>query len=131
MTIEIIRPPKARVFHHIERGKLRLLPGRKYRKTDQTPRLRLIPGRSFCTRSKSAGMVQAEYLSLAELAVYASVCRNTLTKWLACGMPCYRVDRCIRVKKSDFDQWFRQFRSGTGSQDLDTLWSQILEEVQQ
>ena len=74
--------------------------------------------------------ISPEYLSLRDLAVYSGVCRNTLLKWLEYGMPCYRVDRCIRVKKSDFDQWFRQFRIGTESQDLDTHWNQVLEEVQ-
>jgi len=72
-----------------------------------------------------------EYLSLKQLSAYSGVSRNTLTKWLGYGMPCYRVDRCIKFKKSDFDQWFRQFRIGAESQDLDTHWRQVLEEVQQ
>ena len=73
--------------------------------------------------------ISPEYLSLKDLAVYSGVCRNTLLKWLEYGMPCYRVDRCIRVKKTDFDHWMQQYRRGTESQDLDSLWSQVLEEV--
>jgi excisionase family DNA binding protein len=129
MTLEIIRTPKTRVFRHIERGKLRLLPGRKYRTTDQTPRVRLIPGRSFCSRSKSAGRGQAEYLSYAELAVYASVCVNTLKKWTDLGMPVYQVGGVLRVKRTEFDAWMLQFRNGTKSTDLKTVFDQVMEEV--
>lgn len=74
-------------------------------------------------------MMTPEYLSMADLAAYASVSRNTLKKWLACGMPCYRVGGCLRVKKSEFDAWMRQFRSGTESINLDSVWSQVMEEV--
>ncbi len=73
--------------------------------------------------------IYPEYFSLKDLAVYSGVCRNTLTKWLHYGMPCYKVDRCIRVKKSEFDDWMQQYHSGTESQGLDSLWSQVLEEV--
>jgi hypothetical protein len=44
-------------------------------------------------------------------------------------MPVYRVGRCVRVKRSEFDQWMQQFRDGTESQDLDSIWVQVLEEV--
>jgi excisionase family DNA binding protein len=74
-------------------------------------------------------MMSPEYLSLADLATYASVSRNTLKNWLACGMPCYRVGRCLRVKKGDFDAWMQQFRNGTESADLDVIWHQVMEEV--
>jgi excisionase family DNA binding protein len=73
--------------------------------------------------------IAPEYLSLNDLAVYASVSKNTLKKWLDCGMPVYRVGRCIRVKRAEFDQWMQQFRDGTESRDLDAIWAQVLEEV--
>ena len=73
--------------------------------------------------------VDPEYLSLTDLAAYASVSKNTLKMWVTCGMPVYRVGRCVRVKRSEFDQWMQQFRHGTDSQDLDAIWAQVLEEV--
>jgi hypothetical protein len=69
-----------------------------------------------------------EYLSLTALGVYASASRNTLNKWLAYGMPCYRIGRCKRVKRSEFDVWMKQFRIGA-SQDLDAMLDQVMEEV--
>jgi excisionase family DNA binding protein len=74
-------------------------------------------------------MMSPEYLNMADLAVYASVSRNTLKKWLGCGMPSYRVGGCLRVKKGEFDAWMQQYRNGTESADLDTLWDQVMEEV--
>jgi hypothetical protein len=71
-----------------------------------------------------------EYLSLSALGVYASASRNTLKKWVAYGMPCYRIGRCTRVRKSEFDVWMRQFRIGA-SQDLDDMLDQVMEEVKQ
>lgn len=73
--------------------------------------------------------LEPEYLSLTDLTVYVSVSKNTLKKWLTCGMPVYRVGRCIRVKRSEFDQWMQQFRHGTESKDLDSIWAQVMEEV--
>lgn len=52
-------------------------------------------------------MMHKEYLPIKDLAEYASVSRNTLKKWLACGMPFYRVGRCLRVKKAEFDAWMQ------------------------
>lgn len=70
-----------------------------------------------------------EYLSLSGLAVYASASRNTLKKWLRdFNMPHYRIGRCIRVRKSEFDVWVKQFRNGT-SNDLDAIWDQVMKEV--
>ena len=74
-------------------------------------------------------MVEPEYLSLAELVTYASASKNTLKKWLAYGMPFYRVGRCLRVKRGEFDAWMRQFRNGTFKPDLDAIWDQVMEEV--
>jgi excisionase family DNA binding protein len=73
-------------------------------------------------------MKNQEYLPINDLAKYASVSRNTLKKWMACGMPHYRVGSCLRVKKGEFDAWMRQFRNGTKSVDLDAIWDQVVEE---
>jgi RNAse (barnase) inhibitor barstar len=43
-------------------------------------------------------------------------------------MPYYRIGRCIRVRKSEFDVWVKQFRNGT-SNDLDAIWDQVMKEV--
>lgn len=72
--------------------------------------------------------VSSEYLSLPELAIYTSVARNTLKKWLKNGMPHYRVGRCIRVRVDEFNEWMNQFRGGT-SKDLDSIWNQVMKEV--
>ncbi len=72
----------------------------------------------------------SEYLSLADLAAYISVCPNTLKKWVDCGMPVYRIGRCIRVKKSEFNEWLGQFRQGTFKPDLDAILDQVMKEVQ-
>jgi excisionase family DNA binding protein len=72
--------------------------------------------------------VTTEYLSLTELAQYCSVAKKTLNKWLRDGMPYYKVGRLIRVKRSEFDVWMRQFRSGT-SKDLDARLDQVMREV--
>jgi excisionase family DNA binding protein len=72
--------------------------------------------------------VTPEYLSLAELALYCSASKKTLNKWLRSGMPYYKVGRLVRVNVSEFNVWMRQFRSGT-SEDLDTVWNQVMSEV--
>ena len=81
------------------------------------------------TYSKNSSTLLPEYISLSGLAVYASVSRNTLKKWLRdFNMPHYRIGRCIRVRKSEFDVWVEQFRNGT-SNDLDAIWDQVMKEV--
>ena len=72
--------------------------------------------------------VHPEYLSFKGLANYASVCVNTLKKWEGCGMPVYQVGGVLRVKRSDFDAWMRQFRRGTESTDLNSVWEEVMEE---
>jgi excisionase family DNA binding protein len=74
-----------------------------------------------------AGEKAPEYMTLADLAAYASVCPNTLKKWANCGMPVYRIGRCIRVKRSEFDEWLQQFRSDTAPESLDAAWHQVME----
>jgi len=72
--------------------------------------------------------VTPEYLSLAELAIYASVAKNTLKKWQKGGMPYYKVNCCVRVRVDEFNDWMNRFRGGT-SKDLDTIWDQVMKEV--
>ena len=72
--------------------------------------------------------VAPEYLTLADLAVYASVSKNTLKKWLKSGMPCYQVDRCKRIKVDEFNAWMMRFRIGA-SEDLDDILDQVMQEV--
>jgi len=74
--------------------------------------------------------VTPEYLSLTELAIYASVAKNTLKKWLRDGMPHYQVNRCIRVRVDEFNSWMNRFRVGT-SPDLDAMLDQVIKEVRQ
>ena len=74
--------------------------------------------------------VTAKYLTLTELAIYASVAKNTLKKWFKIGMPYYQVNRCIRVRVDEFDGWMSRFRGGT-SQDLDAMLDQVMKEVKQ
>jgi excisionase family DNA binding protein len=81
------------------------------------------------TPRKDLSIFSPEYLSLSGLAIYAAVSRNTLKKWLHdLNMPHYRIGRCIRVRKSEFDVWLTQFRNGT-SNDLDAIWDQVMKEV--
>jgi len=75
------------------------------------------------------GEVSAEFLSLAELAQYSSVGKKTLRKWIIRGMPIYKVGRLVRVKRSEFDAWMKQFRSGTSKPDLDAILDQVMREV--
>ncbi len=70
-----------------------------------------------------------EYLDLNQLAIYTSVARNTLKKWLKSGMPHYRVGRCIRVRVNEFNDWMNQFRAGTSQPNLETIWDQVMKEV--
>ena len=72
--------------------------------------------------------VTPEYLNLAELAIYASVSKNTLKKWLKNGMPCYQVNRCKRVRVGEFNGWMNRFRVGT-CKDLDAILDQVMREV--
>jgi excisionase family DNA binding protein len=72
--------------------------------------------------------VSPEYLTLSDLEIYTGVGKKTLKKWINRGMPVYKVGRLVRVKKGEFDVWMKKFRSGT-SEDLDTVWDQIMSEV--
>jgi excisionase family DNA binding protein len=54
---------------------------------------------------------QPEYLTLEEVALYSSMSRSTLRKWLRIGMPHFKLGRSIRIKRKDFDGWLEQFRA--------------------
>ncbi len=71
----------------------------------------------------------SEYLTLVELAQYWSVSKKTLHKWIKGGMPYYKVGRLVRVKKSEFDLWLKQFCIGTSKPDLASMWDQVMREV--
>jgi len=43
-------------------------------------------------------------------------------------MPFYKVGRLVRVNRSEFDAWMKQFRGGT-SNDLDAILDQVMREV--
>lgn len=74
--------------------------------------------------------VAPEYLTLAELAIYAAACRNTLKKWIKRGMPHYKIGRSVRVRIGEFNDWMNRFRGGT-SEDLDAILDQVMKEVKQ
>lgn len=73
----------------------------------------------------------AEYMTIHQLANYASLSQSTLRKWLRSGMPYYRLGRSIRVKRSEFDEWMREsfHAGGTVRQRLAVVKAQALEEV--
>jgi len=73
-----------------------------------------------------------EYMNMAELAAYSSLSKSTLRKWLRMGMPYYKLGRSIRIKRSDFDGWLKQFRSKgtTAKDDLNAIWKEVFSEVQ-
>ena len=69
-------------------------------------------------------------MTLKELEAYASVSGSTLKKWMKLGMPYYKLGCCIRVKISEFDEWFKQFRSDTKDMNhLDSVWDEVMQEV--
>ncbi|MGC8718857.1 MAG: helix-turn-helix domain-containing protein [Thermodesulforhabdaceae bacterium] len=68
-----------------------------------------------------------EYLSIKQLAEYASVHPNTLRQWLNRGMPHYRFGKRVLVKRSEFDTWMKKFRHGTRA--LQQVLEEVLEEV--
>ncbi len=79
----------------------------------------------------SEELLNPEYLSLKNFAAYVSASPKTLKKWMECGMPYYRIGRCIRVKLSEFDGWIKQFRSVTApkERDLDAAWREVMKEA--
>lgn len=68
------------------------------------------------------------YLPLRALAEYAGLSVRTLRGYLAHAvhpMPCYRIGGKVLVRRSEFDQWARQFRAVPSSA-VDTLVTEAL-----
>ena len=38
----------------------------------------------------------------------------------------YEVGRLVRIRRSEFDAWMKQFRSGTSKSDLDAILDQVM-----
>jgi hypothetical protein len=74
--------------------------------------------------------ITPEYLTMAELVIYANASLNTLKKWGRLGMPIYQVDRKKYVRKGEFNEWMNRFSVGT-SPDLDAMLDQVMKEVRQ
>jgi excisionase family DNA binding protein len=81
--------------------------------------------------SSRKSAVTPEYLSIEELACYSGLSTSTLRRRLQDDMPHYRVGRSIRVKRSEFDTWLKQFQasSSTDTHPLDAAWQEVMEEV--
>ena len=45
-------------------------------------------------------------------------------------MPHYKVDRSVRVRVGEFNDWMNRFRGGT-SEDLEAILDQVMKEVKQ
>jgi excisionase family DNA binding protein len=54
--------------------------------------------------------VAREYLSMSDLSIYTGISIRTLRDWIKSGMPHYRIGRLLRVKRSEFDEWVKNFR---------------------
>lgn len=51
------------------------------------------------------------FLDIAELAEYLGIKRSTLyAKAAKRGIPCYKIDRLVRFKKSEIDEWMNGLR---------------------
>ena len=76
-----------------------------------------------------AGPVREDaYLPLRALSTYAGLSVRTLRTYLAhpsCPLPCYRIGGKVLVRRSEFDQWARQFRAVPSSK-VETLVTEAL-----
>jgi excisionase family DNA binding protein len=53
------------------------------------------------------------WLSVAEIAAYVGVKRDTVYKWIERkGMPAHKVGRLWKFKQDEVDQWVRSGRAG-------------------
>jgi len=58
--------------------------------------------------------VAREYMKLRDLKTYSGLSVRTLRKLLRTkGLPYYRLDGVILVKRAHFDEWLEQFRVGS------------------
>lgn len=71
-----------------------------------------------------------DYLTLDQLAARMSVHKNTLRNWLQKGMPYYKIGGSVRVKGSEFEEWFQQFScTDTPKEDIDAIFNDVFKEV--
>lgn len=74
--------------------------------------------------------MEPEYLTIEQLSSYTSLHINTLKSWMKKGMPFYRIGRSVRFKRSEFDEWLKEFRAGgTPEKSFDDLKREALREV--
>jgi hypothetical protein len=87
--------------------------------TRSSPRRRGRPGRWLGWKKVRR---MKEYLSLRELAIYASLSVKTLRSYLAHPrhpLPHYQLPGKILVRREDFDAWLEHFRTGEVGPDVD------------
>ena len=71
------------------------------------------------------------YLSLRALSSYAGLSTRTLRAYLTDNvhpLPCYRVGGRVLIRRSEFDQWVRRFRS-RGRGEIDQAVDEILRDL--
>ncbi len=63
---------------------------------------------------KQLGLVQPEYLSVAQTAEYVGFSKATLDIWRSRGYgpPYIKLAQSVRYKRSDLDEWFTAKRRG-------------------
>lgn len=61
--------------------------------------------RAEVVREQSGAAPAPIYMSIEEYAAHASVSRQTVTRWLASGLPCVRRGRVVRIKVAEADAW--------------------------
>jgi lambda repressor-like predicted transcriptional regulator len=74
-----------------------------------------------------------EYLSLRELATYASLSVKTLRSYLTHPrhpLPHYRMPRKILVSVTEFEAWLKRFRVEHQGQNLNQLVNDLMDEIQ-
>jgi excisionase family DNA binding protein len=49
-----------------------------------------------------------EYLTVEELCKWLKISRATVDRWRKQGMPFIKVDKLVRFKKSEIEQWLEQ-----------------------
>ena len=69
-----------------------------------------------------------QYFDLKGLSLYCSLSVPTLREHVRCGMPHFKVKGKILVKRSQFDEWIKQF-AALRSEDLGKIVDGVLREV--
>jgi hypothetical protein len=76
-----------------------------------------------------AVIVNDNYFDLAGLSAYSGFSVSTLRSYIKKrGLPCFRVDGKIMVKRSEYDRWFDGFRKNQGA-DLETIANEAVASV--